>query len=86
MPNRPQPSRRAVNAMLAAAAPLIAGSAAQAAPAPFRVDIPQARIDRILARVRDTAWPDRLSAPDLRYGVSWDYMRDLARYWTTQYD
>ena len=42
-------------------------SAAQgpgAAPRPFRVDIPQATIDRILTRVRETRWPDRLETTD----------------------
>jgi epoxide hydrolase len=57
---------------------------ASSAPRPFRVDIPQAKIDRILARVRDAEWPDRLDAPDLRYGVSWDYMKALAKYWIEQ--
>jgi hypothetical protein len=42
-----------------------------AAPRPFRVDIPQATIDRILNRVRDARWPDRLEANDWRYDVNW---------------
>jgi epoxide hydrolase len=50
------------------------------------VDIPQANIDRILTRVREAEWPDRLDAPDLRYGVSWDYMKALAGYWTEHFD
>jgi epoxide hydrolase len=55
-------------------------------PRPFRVDIPQATIDRILSRVRDTQWPDRLDAPDWRYGANWDYMKALAQYWVEQFD
>jgi epoxide hydrolase len=55
-------------------------------PRPFRVEIPQTKIDRILMQVRDAEWPDRLDAPDLRYGVSWDYMKELAEYWTTRFD
>src|SRR6476620_8060492 len=53
---------------------------------PFRVDIPQSTIDRILNRVRDTQWPDRLDASDWRYGANWDYMKALARYWGEQFD
>ena len=64
----PQPDRRTVNSMLvaAAASPLIAPAAAQAqapvqGPAganfatmrPFRVEIPQAKLDHIRARLRD---------------------------------
>ncbi|MBV9627763.1 MAG: alpha/beta fold hydrolase, partial [Xanthobacteraceae bacterium] len=56
------------------------------APRPFRVDIPQATIDRILNRVRDTQWPDRLDAPDWRYGANWDYMKALAEYWVERFD
>jgi epoxide hydrolase len=56
------------------------------APRPFRVDIPQATIDRILDRVRYTQWPDRLDATDWRYGANWDYMKALAQYWGEQFD
>ena len=61
-------------------------AAAGAAPRPFRVDIPQATVDRILNRVRDTRWPDRLDSPDWRYGANWDYMKALADYWTTRFE
>jgi microsomal epoxide hydrolase len=87
------PSRRTLNAMFLAAlgAPLLPqpdvfAQGVASAPVPFRVNIPQATIDRILTRVREAEWPDRLDAPDLRYGVSWDYMKTLARYWTEQFD
>jgi len=87
------PSRRAMLSTLIA----VAGTAlfpqsdpsAQvtgSAPRPFRVGIPQPKIDRILTRVREAEWPDRLDASDLRYGVSWDYMRALADYWTGHFD
>ena len=88
-----KPNRRVVNSMLMAAAssPLLQRQEVHADTAafaikPFRVDIPQARIDHILARVREAEWPDRLDAPDTRYGVNWDYMRALARYWTGVFD
>jgi pimeloyl-ACP methyl ester carboxylesterase len=91
MATNPQPSRRTLNSMLlAAAASSIVGPggalAESAKPTPFRVDVPQATIDRILTRVRDSQWPDRLDANDLRYGINWDYMRALAKYWVEQYD
>jgi pimeloyl-ACP methyl ester carboxylesterase len=89
----PPLSRRTLLGTLAAAAslPLLEGTRADAqasgaAPRPFHVDIPQATIDRILSRVRDTRWPDRLDANDWRYGTNWDYMKSLAEYWTTQFD
>jgi len=89
-----RPSRRTLTAMLLAAAttPLLprdqlnAQGAVASAPRPFRVDVPQATIDRILNRVRDAEWPDRLDANDWRYGTNWDYMKALAKYWAEQYD
>jgi microsomal epoxide hydrolase len=92
-PSNHEPNRRTVNSMLLAAAssPLLARDGLHAAetpsaPGPFRVEIPQAKIDRILARVREAEWPDRLDAPDTRYGVNWDYMKELAAYWTDKFD
>jgi hypothetical protein len=52
----------------------------------FQIRIPQAAINRILNRVRETRLPDRLEAPDWRYGVNWDYMKSLVEYWTTTFD
>jgi len=56
------------------------------APRSFKVDIPQATINRILTRVKNTRLPDRLEAPDWRYGANWDYVKALAEYWATKYD
>jgi pimeloyl-ACP methyl ester carboxylesterase len=77
--------------LVASCVPLIAEGGGQtqvpgAAPRPFRVDVPQATIDRILNRVRETRWPDRLETSDWRYGANWDYMKELAEYWTTHFD
>jgi microsomal epoxide hydrolase len=91
MPTMPQPSRRALNTMLlATVASSFVGQgnamAEGAGPVPFRVDIPQATIDRILHRVREAQWPDRLDATDWRYGANWDYMKALSEYWIKQFD
>ena len=89
----PHLSRRALleTFLAAGSLPLLAESRADAqvsgaAPRPFRVNIPQATIDRILNRVRETRWPDRLETSDWRYGANWDYMKALAAYWTKQFD
>src|ERR1700682_2470476 len=89
----PPLSRRALleTFLAAGSLPLLAESRPEApvsgaAPRPFRVDIPQSTIDRILNRVRETRWPDRLEGNDWRYGVDWDYMKALAEYWTTAFD
>jgi len=79
-----EPTRRAL-LNLVPALPVLAGPEGAAA-RPFRVAIPQRTIDRILARVRDARWPDRLDANDWRYGANWDYMKELAAYWTKGFD
>ena len=53
---------------------------------PFRVDIPQAKIDRIIQRVREAEWPDRMDTDGWAYGANWDYMRSLAKYWVEKFD
>jgi microsomal epoxide hydrolase len=53
---------------------------------PFRIRVPQSTVSRIADRVRSARWPDRLEASDWRYGANWDYMRQLAEYWTSRYD
>jgi epoxide hydrolase len=52
----------------------------------FPVNIPDSVVKRILRRVRETHLPERLDAADWRYGVNWDYMRDLVQCWTTSFD
>ena len=31
-------------------------------------------------------WPERIDAGGWQYGISYDYLKDLAAYWTTKYD
>jgi epoxide hydrolase len=79
-------SRRAFLAAAPAAGFAGARLFAADAPRPFKIDIPQATVNRILKRVRETRLPDRLDSTDWRYGANWDYMKALAEYWTTKYD
>jgi pimeloyl-ACP methyl ester carboxylesterase len=83
-------SRRGIlRALLAAAAfPLtrFQATAEVTGVRPFRIAIPQATLDRILRRVREAQWPDRLDATGWEYGANWDYMKDLAAYWTAKFD
>jgi pimeloyl-ACP methyl ester carboxylesterase len=53
---------------------------------PFRIDIPQARLDDLGVRLDETRWPDEL--PDVGWsdGVPVSYLRDLIGYWRTSYD
>jgi microsomal epoxide hydrolase len=80
-------SRRAFLAALPATAFAGARVFGAQTPRPFRIQIPQSTIDRILKRVKETRWPDHIEgATDWRYGANWNYMKALADYWTTTYD
>src|SRR5579883_2125395 len=86
MPDLPR-SRRALLrfAAIPLAAPLVSRSEGPAV-RPFRVNVSQGLIDRILTRLRQTRWPDRLDSDDWRYGANWNYLRELTGYWTTKFD
>jgi hypothetical protein len=78
-------SRRSLLQLICAAAArqLVAetpGSTAR----PFRVAVPKQTLDRILTRVREARWPDRLEG-GWQYGANYDYLKELAAYWTTRY-
>jgi len=53
---------------------------------PFRIDIPQADLDDVRARLASTRWPDQLPDSGWDYGIPLDYVRQLAEYWRTSYD
>ena len=52
---------------------------------PFRIDIPQADLDDLRARLDRTRWPDELPGGG-DYGVRQAYVRALADHWRTDYD
>lgn len=53
---------------------------------PFRIDVPQAQLDDLAARLANTRWPDELPGIGWSRGVPVDYLRELAEYWRTTYD
>lgn len=53
---------------------------------PFRIDIPQAEVDDLNARLAATRWPDELPDVGWGYGIPVSYVRGLAEYWRTGYD
>lgn len=52
---------------------------------PFRIDIPQADIEDLHQRLRNTRWPDELPGAGWNYGIPLSYVRDLTEYWATAY-
>jgi epoxide hydrolase len=53
---------------------------------PFRIDIPQADLDDLQARLNRTRWPDQLPGAGWDYGIPLDYVKELAEYWRAGYD
>jgi pimeloyl-ACP methyl ester carboxylesterase len=56
---------------------------------PFRIEVPQAELDLLHARLADTRWPDPVPADDptdWSRGIAQGYLRELAEYWRTDYD
>jgi len=53
---------------------------------PFRVDVPEAELTELRRRINATRWPGRETVTDRSQGVQLATLRELARYWTTDYD
>ena len=53
--------------------------------APFTVAIPDSDLEDLIARVRNTRWPDDV-VPDWSRGVPTAYARKLAAYWADEFD
>jgi len=53
---------------------------------PYRVDIPEERLDDLRARLAATRWPAPLPGDGWDTGVPVAWLRDLAGYWRTGYD
>jgi pimeloyl-ACP methyl ester carboxylesterase len=53
---------------------------------PFRVDIAQADLEDLHARLDRVRWPDELPDAGWTHGVPLDYVRELVGHWRTGYD
>ncbi len=53
---------------------------------PFTIDIPEADLEDLRARIAATRWPEKETVDDASQGVQLATMQALARYWETEYD
>jgi pimeloyl-ACP methyl ester carboxylesterase len=53
---------------------------------PFRVEVPEADLDDLRRRIAATRWPDPETVPDRSQGPRLSELRELVRYWGTDYD
>jgi hypothetical protein len=53
---------------------------------PFTIDIPEADLEDLRARIAATRWPEKEPVEDASQGVQLATMQALARYWHDEYD
>ena len=53
---------------------------------PFRIQVPEADLEDLRERLARTRWPDELPGVGWDYGVSLQYVKEMAQYWRTSYD
>jgi pimeloyl-ACP methyl ester carboxylesterase len=53
---------------------------------PFTIDVPQAAIDDLHARILAARWPDKEQVDDWDQGIPLAVVQDFAAYWAKQYD
>lgn len=53
---------------------------------PFQVQVPQAELDELKARLARTRWPDEIPNSGWQFGSNLAYMRELTEYWRTEFD
>jgi pimeloyl-ACP methyl ester carboxylesterase len=53
---------------------------------PFHIEIPKEQIDDLRRRIGQTRWPTKELVADRSQGVQLTTLRELARYWETDYD
>src|SRR3954452_24255284 len=53
---------------------------------PFTIDIPDAELEDLRARIAATRFPEKEPVDDLSQGVQLATMQALAHYWATEYD
>ena len=52
----------------------------------FQIEIPEEQIDDLRGRIAATRWPTEELVEDRSQGVQLATLRELARYWTTEYN
>jgi pimeloyl-ACP methyl ester carboxylesterase len=53
---------------------------------PFRLDVPDAALERIRARVVGYPWDDMADLDGWEYGTNLDYMKQFCAYWVDEFD
>lgn len=57
-----------------------------AAISPFTIDVPQAALDDLNARLANTRWPEKEPVADWSQGIPLAYVQEVCAYWAGDYD
>src|SRR3954470_2105538 len=53
---------------------------------PFTIDVPEADLEDLRARIAATRWPEKEPVDDASQGVPLATIQKIARYWETEHD
>lgn len=53
---------------------------------PFKVDVPESKLQDLKARLDITRWPDEIAGSEWDYGTNMAYLKELVEYWRTSFD
>lgn len=53
---------------------------------PFTICVPDAAVDDLHRRLRQTRWPDTVNDSGWTYGLDLAWMKSMVDYWLNQYD
>ena len=53
---------------------------------PFQINVPQATLDDLQARLRNTRWTDQIEGAGWDYGTNLEYLKSLIAYWQNGFD
>ena len=53
---------------------------------PFKIDVPESKLQDLKARLEHTRWPDEISGSEWDYGTNMAYLKELVEYWRTGFD
>jgi len=65
---------------------MVEGPASDAVIRPFTIEIPEADLEDLRARIAATRWPEKEPVEDLSQGVPLATIQKIARYWHDEYD
>jgi len=74
----------AASTAIASESPAVAAAATEIRP--FKLNVPQAALDDLRKRVRETRWTDKETVDDSSQGPQLATVQALVQYWGTQYD